>query len=89
VLLLTQWVKRKPALLCGICIWVLLMHMADLYWIIMPAFHKDAVHISWQDIAAVAGVLGTLAYLFIKGLDKRSLYANKDPRLEESLNVKN
>jgi hypothetical protein len=89
VLLLTQWVKRKPALLCGICIWVILMHMADMYWIIMPAFHKDAVHVSWQDIAAIVGILGSLAYLFLKRLDKHSLYANKDPRLEESLYVKN
>jgi hypothetical protein len=41
------------------------------------------------DIVAFCAVLGTLGFLYFRGLGKRSLYAWRDPRLLESVNVHN
>ncbi len=89
VLLLTQWIKRQPALLCFICVWVLAMHVADIYWLIMPNLHAEGVQVSWMDITSLVGILSSLAFLFLRGIGKHALYPTQDPRLEESVHLKN
>jgi len=89
ILLLTQWIKRKPALLCGVCVWVLLVHFADMYWIVMPELHETNVSIQWLDFTTLIGMGSLLAFFFIRFLGNQNLYATRDPRLEESVHVKN
>jgi len=89
LLLLTQWVKRKPALLCSICVWVLLMHVADIYWLVMPNLHREGVAVNWLDITTLIGIGATLGFLFLRSLWKHYLYPIHDPRLEESIHLKN
>lgn len=32
--------KRTPFVLCGMAVWILAMHLLDMYIIVMPALHK-------------------------------------------------
>jgi len=43
VLLLSPRMKRTPAMLAGIAIWILLMRVVDLYYIIVPHFQADVM----------------------------------------------
>jgi hypothetical protein len=36
VILLWRPVKKNPAWLCAVCGWILLMHLVDMYWVIIP-----------------------------------------------------
>ena len=41
------------------------------------------------DIVAFCAVFGTLGFVYMRGLGRHSLYAWRDPRLVESINVRN
>jgi uncharacterized membrane protein YidH (DUF202 family) len=95
LLLLRRAVKKSPRLLCAFAVWVLVMHMIDMYWIVIPergpslgesllipgAFLLDAL--------AFIGIGSMLTYLFLRQLGSDSLYPCRDPRLEESINLVN
>jgi hypothetical protein len=55
--LLSRSFKRNASLLAIACSWLVAMHYADVYWIVMPVLHRTvAVH--WLDFAAPAAVIG-------------------------------
>jgi hypothetical protein len=95
LLLLSQPRKKNPVVVSLVCIWILFMHLVDIYWIVIPergpslglgVFAPGA----WvQDIAALCAVFGTMGFLYLRGLAKYSLYPWRDPRLIESVNVVN
>lgn len=102
VILLWRGVKKKAHLLCTVAVWNLVMHVVDVYWIVIPerapslsalAHAKEPV--LWYpgallyDVLALVGVVGVLGYLLIHIIQKSSLYPCGDPRLEESINVVN
>ena len=70
---------------------ILVMHVVDMYWFVMPNYMlgKDGFAFSWIDVAclcAVAGVYG--AFVFYR-MTKYSLVPVGDPRLERSLHFQN
>ena len=93
--LLSQKRKKNPVIISLGCLWILFMHVVDIYWIVIPergpslgigVFAPGA----WvQDIAALCAVFGTMGFLYLRGLAKYSLYPWRDPRLIESVNVIN
>ncbi len=93
--LLSQSRKKKPSVMIGICLWVLFMHVVDIYWNIIPERGPSlgvgvVVDGAWiGDVVAFAGVIGTLGFLFLRSLANYSLYPCRDPRLLESANVIN
>ncbi len=102
VILLWRDVKKKPHLLCTVAVWNLVMHVVDIYWIVIPerapslsamAHAKEPA--LWYpgalliDLVALLGVIGVLGFVFMTLLQKSSLYPCGDPRLEESINVVN
>ena len=95
LLLLSQPRKKNPLLVSLVCIWILFMHLVDIYWNVIPERGPSLgigvwVDGAWvQDIAALCAVFGTMGFLFIRGLSKYSLYPWRDPRLIESVNVVN
>ncbi|NOY00613.1 MAG: hypothetical protein GXP30_12900 [Verrucomicrobia bacterium] len=95
--LLIRQVKKTPKLMVVIAGWLLLMQIADIYWIIIP---ERGVSLTggeqltipgavWYDLLAFLAVGGIFGYLLLRSLGKSSLYPSRDPRLEESLNVVN
>ena len=95
ILLLSQPRKKNPAVICAVAVWVILMHLVDIYWNIIPERGPSlgagiVVKNAWVgDIVALCAVFGTLGYWYLRSLGKHSLYAIRDPRLIESINVKN
>jgi hypothetical protein len=89
LLLLPQASKRNPRFLCGIAIWILLMHVLDVYIIILPALHKTGFSPSPLDLICLVAIGATLIAVFLKKLGDTSLFPPKDPRLEGSLRLLN
>lgn len=96
--LLTQPAKRVPWRICTGAIWVLAMHMLDMYWIIIPArqfrIHEEtgaqmSILPSIFDITAIIGIGCLLAFAFLWLLSRSALFPVHDPRLQESINLKN
>jgi hypothetical protein len=67
--LLLRFLKYRPALLAAVGGLVVVAHLVDLYWMVMPALHPTlAPH--WLDLAALAGVLGpcvAVSALWLRG----------------------
>lgn len=89
LLLLPNFGKRTPFYLCGLAVWILLMHMLDMYIIVLPALHPAGVSISWMDILSLLAIGTTLAVFFLKRLGESSLFPTRDPRLPQSIALKN
>ncbi|HZS06869.1 MAG TPA: quinol:cytochrome C oxidoreductase [Blastocatellia bacterium] len=89
ILLLSRDIKRNVFTLSLAAGWMLLMHLVDVYWMVMPALHKSGVGLHWLDLAALMAVGGTLGVAFIRLLGKHSLVPVRDPFLTESLAFEN
>jgi len=87
--LMSRVIKQKPRLLAIGAVWMLLMHLADLYWIVMPNLYPHGPHFSLLDVTTLAGVGGLFIGAFAWSLRRRALIPVKDPRLPESLTLDN
>jgi hypothetical protein len=89
LLLLFNRGKRTPFFLCGMAVWILLMHILDMYIIVLPALHKAGVVPSVLDLFSLTAIGCTLAAVFLKRLGDAPLYPVRDPRLPQSIALKN
>ena len=89
LLLLPNLGKKKPAFLCGKAIWILLMHLLDIYVIVLPAIHKAGFTPSPLDVLCILAIGSTLAAVFLKRLGDAPLWPLRDPRLPQSIALKN
>ncbi len=89
VVLLFQATKKKPLLLCAVAAWILLMHLLDMYIIVLPTYHKAGFAPHWLDLVSLLAVGATLAAIFMKRLGDTPLWPLRDPRLANSLRLKN
>jgi hypothetical protein len=100
VALLLQKVKKLPVVLSGIAVWNLVMHVLDIYWIIIPERGPSLTAASgdiqmtmpgaWLfDVLAFISVAGLFGFFLLRQLGTASLFPCRDPRLDESLNVVN
>ncbi|MEO8204700.1 MAG: hypothetical protein ABI615_00870 [Chthoniobacterales bacterium] len=89
VFLLQQPLKARPRLLCIVAVWVLIMHMLDIYIIVMPVLHRTGIDIKPLDILSLVAIGSTLAAVFLKRLGNTPLWPIRDPRLSQSLHTKN
>jgi len=85
MLLMSRWLKRRPALIAATAVWVLLMCYFDIFWMVMPVLHHDVFTLSWMDLVCVIGVGGVFLSVFTARLTRAKLVPAGDPRLPESL----
>jgi hypothetical protein len=84
VLLLSRELKRKPSLLAGVALFLLVMRWADFHWQAGPNFHEQlTVHV--LDLVSLVAVGGLWVALFITELKRRPLLPAHDPYLPEVL----
>lgn len=88
-LLLMRSTKKKPRTLCRLAGWILCMQLLDMYVVVLPELHRGGVHLSVLDPLPLIGIGATLAFFFLRILNKSSLFPVRDPRLMESLRSKN
>jgi hypothetical protein len=72
-------------------VWLLAMHLLDMYIIVMPALHRAGFSVDsvFLDVFSLIAVGCTLAAVFIKRLGESSLFPARDPRLPQSIALKN
>ncbi len=95
--LMSRALKRVKLILTINCLWVIVVHVVDLYWLIIPAYSDPAVkdggpphlHISLSDVLATVGMLSLVFGCFLLVFCRRKIVAAGDPRLPESLAFEN
>lgn len=86
-LLLLRFVKKNPTRLRTLAIWIIIMHILDVFWIVEPAFRQRGLEVSWTDPAALIGLGGIWLAVFVWNLKSRPLLPARDPRDTYSLLV--
>ncbi len=84
-LLLSRELKRDPRKLAAVAAWILLVHLVDLHWVIMPRIHEAGPHFSWLDLTAFVGVGGVALAFLVFRMRGAATVPVRDPYLEESL----
>ncbi len=83
--LISRAAKRNLNVLTFAAIWILVFCYIDIYWLVMPNFHKEGIAFGWQDVVGWAAPITTFALGFWFRLRKHSLVPEGDFRLEQSL----
>ncbi|MDH4470785.1 MAG: hypothetical protein QE493_07455 [Verrucomicrobiae bacterium] len=87
ILLLFRNPKKRPAYLCGIACWILLMHLLDIYIVVLPMMHPAGFHPSFLDLLSLIAIGTALAAVFLKRLGDVPLWPLRDPRLKDSIHI--
>ena len=84
--LISRNIKRRVQLLAFGAGWLLVMHVLECFWLVMPyASETGSFELHWMDIAAVLAVAGSyLAFVFFR-MTQLPLIPVGDPRLARSL----
>ncbi len=104
VVLLQQWLKKNPVLLSIVAAYMLLVHVLDMYLIVIPergislghidhvAFGEISPAISgaWLgDVLAFVTIGSGFVFFFLRAIGQHALYPHRDPRILESANLSN
>jgi hypothetical protein len=88
-ILLSRNVKRRlPALRIG-AVWLLVMHVVEIYWQVMPNYNHGESSVHWIDLTCLVGVLGVYLALVFRNMTLYPLIPVGDPRLARSLAFEN
>ena len=83
--LISRNVKRRLQLLGFGAVWMLVIHIVDIYWFVMPNYARGELVPHWLDIACLLAVAGTyLSGVFVL-FRKYPLVPTGDPRLPRAL----
>lgn len=87
--LISRIPKRRRPWLVVPAIWMLAMHWADIYWLVVPNLSESSIGLGLIDLTCFLGIGGIFVAAIAHRLRRRSLLAEKDPRLVESLRFEN
>ncbi len=81
-MLLSREAKRRAETLAWIAGLVLVGHVLDVYWVVVPTFAPNGVELHWQDLwlFVALGILWSAAFLHY--LKREPLIPCNDPRME-------
>jgi hypothetical protein len=85
LLLISRVQKRALRWLQVMCFWVILMHIVDIYWFVLP--QAGGFHVQLADIGALLFVGGVFFTYVFWQLGRVPLLPVGDPRLQRSLNL--
>jgi hypothetical protein len=87
--LISRPAKRNLKVLRVMATWILAIHFVDLYWLMMPNFHRSGVSLHWLDAVCLGAPLSLVALVFWFQLRKHALMPIGDPRFELGLEFHN
>lgn len=93
--IMARTVRRSKPYMLAACIYILIIHWIDHYWLVMPQFRADSYELTSQfifgpiEILTFVGFAGLFVGSFCAVAGNRPLVPLGDPRLVESLNFKN
>jgi hypothetical protein len=85
--LMSRNIKRRLPLLATGAVIMVIMHVLEVYWIVMPNFGPLAPN--FVDAACLIGLLCVYLSAVLRGMEDFSLVAVGDPRLERALEFEN
>ncbi|MBX3360501.1 MAG: hypothetical protein KF705_03525 [Phycisphaeraceae bacterium] len=96
LILMLRKVKQSSLALAGVGLWMLLMHVLDVFWIVRPMVYANAPADTsasgvavWLDIVAIFGIVAIYAGLLVRKVASGVLIPLNDPRQDEALAHKN
>jgi hypothetical protein len=87
LVLLSRRAKRSVRAMTILSAVILVTHVIEIYWRVIPAFHQEAFSLSWLDFALPIGIGGLWIAAFLWLLGRKALVPLHDPRtpqLEEA-----
>jgi len=88
--LLPRPVRRNPGLVAVACVWLLGVHLLEIYWMVRPEVGKGEVGPwKWQDFVGVLGPVLIFLGLYVRKVASGPLIPVNDPRLPEALSHRN
>lgn len=72
--------KRNPIRLRRVAVFILSLHLVDIFWHVAPNLRHEGLHIGVTDVAVPVGLAGIWFFFVINRLKKRPLIPQKDPR---------
>jgi hypothetical protein len=84
LILLSSRVKKTPALISKVALWMLVFRLVDLYWMTRPEFTSHPMP-SWLDIVLPVALVGLWVGFFAMNLKQRPLLPLGDPKLAEAI----
>lgn len=84
LLLLSQDLKKRPRLLTGVAIWILVMRFFDFFWQVTPSL-SESFTIGWLDLVAPVGFFGLWLAALAWQLKRAPIVPFRDPILKEML----
>ncbi len=88
-ILLSRNVKRRTWALRIGATWLIVMHLVEMYWQVMPYYGGGEVSLHWMDLACLVGVVGIYLAVVFYRMTKHPLIPIGDPRLSRSLSFEN
>ncbi|HEY1694149.1 MAG TPA: hypothetical protein VGG39_18400 [Polyangiaceae bacterium] len=85
--LMSRNIKRRLGLLAAGAVCMVVMHVVEVYWVVMPNLGKLAPN--WVDLACLVGLFGVYLATVLRGMVDYSLVATGDPRLGRALEFEN
>ena len=84
VLLLSRSVKRQAGTIVRLAAFILVVRLADLFWLIAPEFH-ESMSVSWLDIVLPLSLAAIWFGCFVWQLRGRAILPVYDPQFDETL----
>ncbi|MDB6056857.1 MAG: hypothetical protein JWO95_701 [Verrucomicrobiales bacterium] len=81
-LLLFRALKKHATPLTTLAVVLFIMRIVHTYWLVMPAFHRDGLQVSWMDFTAPLGIGGLWFAFFLSRLKSAPLVPRNDPGLQ-------
>lgn len=85
VVLLPKKAKTNKTILSVIAGLILMSHLVELYWIVMPVLDHHGLHFNWILITSFTGLGCIFLGLFFHTFSQASMIPVNDPKIEESL----
>ena len=88
-LIISRNMKRRLGVLAFGSAWLFIMHIVDVYWLVMPNFGQDGFNVSWIDLVCLLGIGGVYLAAVLYRMSTTSLIPVGDPRLQRALQFEN
>lgn len=86
VVLLPKWTKSNVKIVGTVSALILVSHLVELYWIVMPVLHHHGLHFDWMTVTSFLGLGGIFMGLFFYRFKQNKMVPVNDPKLADSLN---
>jgi hypothetical protein len=85
VVLLPKWTKSVPKIVGTVSALILVSHLVELYWIVMPVLNHHGFHFNWMTLTSFLGLGGIFFGLFFYRFKQNKMVPINDPKLGDSL----